>query len=174
MRYFVAIPLSEEVKQEIHEIRRSFQDFKGVNFVNPENMHLTLFFLGERKNIGETIEAMRKVKFSKFTLETAGNCVFPDEKKPRVACLKVKNSQELADLYENLNIIFNEKREYKPHLTFARIKFLERKRREEFMLRIKERAPKKMFFEVAQFKLYSSELTPLGPIHRVAEYFPSE
>jgi len=81
MRTFIAIDVNEEVKKQASEIieklmKRGF----GATWVSEENMHLTLFFLGEvdEQKISEIAEHLcRRVRgFPSFSLGTSrGRCL---------------------------------------------------------------------------------------------------
>lgn len=172
MRYFLAIPLPEEIKQKLHQINTSLSRFKGLRFVNPDNMHLTLLFLGEN-NIGEKITSLKKIKFEPFKLKIKGLSLFPEEGKIRLVWIDLKKSKELSDLQRQVSSLFNIYKEYKPHITLARVKRLEKKEREEINTAVKKIKMPEITIDVKNFKLYSSELTVLGPVHRVIEYFGS-
>ena len=47
MRLFVAVDLSDEVRDRMENVLKTFKDFKGVKAVEKENLHITLMFLGE-------------------------------------------------------------------------------------------------------------------------------
>ena len=46
VRFFVSIEIPENVIEKIKEIQRVLPEFEG-KFIEPENLHLTLKFLGE-------------------------------------------------------------------------------------------------------------------------------
>ena len=47
MRLFIAINFDEETKQSIIAVQRRLREWGRGNFSHPENLHLTLAFLGE-------------------------------------------------------------------------------------------------------------------------------
>ncbi|MCR5324507.1 MAG: hypothetical protein K6E85_14720 [Lachnospiraceae bacterium] len=58
MRLFVAIQLSDDMKDAIGSVQEEFKD-QGVkgNYTSRENMHLTLAFIGEYGNPDEVLDA---------------------------------------------------------------------------------------------------------------------
>ncbi len=173
MRYFLAIPLPEEIKEKLHRINTELSDFKDLRFVNPDNMHLTLLFLGENK-VGEKIKELKKIRFKPFQLKTMKVSVFPEEGKIRLVWMELKKSKELTKLQKNIAELFNIEKEYKPHITLARIKRINTKEKEALIKKTKKQKNEELTINVKNFKLYSSELTVLGPVHRVVEYFESD
>ena len=47
MRLFAAIPLTEPVRAQLHAVQRALRQHGRGSFPPPENLHLTLAFLGE-------------------------------------------------------------------------------------------------------------------------------
>ena len=48
MRTFIAVEIPNDIKKEIGNYIDSIQEsFRGVKWVSPENLHLTIKFLGE-------------------------------------------------------------------------------------------------------------------------------
>ncbi|MFP4567895.1 MAG: RNA 2',3'-cyclic phosphodiesterase [Candidatus Woesearchaeota archaeon] len=173
MRYFLAVPLPEDVKRELHKINSALSKFKGLRFVNPDNMHLTLLFLGENgasKKIGD----LKKIKFESFLLKTSKITFFPNSGKVKLVWVELAESDELLKLQKKLSKLFGITKPYLPHITLARVKNLSSDEKAEFFDVISNLKPLKLSIPVKNFKLYSSELTVLGPVHRVIEYFESE
>ena len=59
MRLFIAINFNEETKQNIIAVQRRLREWGRGNFSRPENLHLTLAFLGEIAP--ERVPAIRSV-----------------------------------------------------------------------------------------------------------------
>ena len=63
MRLFIAINFDSVTKERLMDVQRRLSDCAGGNFTRPENLHLTVLFLGE---VGETGEIERSME-ARFT-----------------------------------------------------------------------------------------------------------
>ena len=134
IRTFIALELPPAVTSLLHKVQ---QDLKRLNirarWVRPENIHLTLKFLGDINpdDIDKIGAAMTgaAIEFPPVTLSVRGVGVFPGIKRPRIiwvglgggirSLLALQNrlEQELA------RVGFpKDKRSFKAHLTLGRIK----------------------------------------------------
>ncbi|MFP4367598.1 MAG: RNA 2',3'-cyclic phosphodiesterase [Bacteroidales bacterium] len=172
MRQFIAIPLPEEVKQTTENIADSFLKIKGLKPVKPENLHLTLLFLGDT-GTEEKFSELHKITFTPFTLSTTCIKLFP-ERKPRLIWTEIEKSEELLDLYNKIALVFGVKEKLKAHITLARIRRLMPQDYRIVAEKIDMANPLEIDFEVNRFILYNSELRPEGPVHRIEEYFPAK
>lgn len=79
MRLFIAINLSEEVKNALRETQSAMFD-RGVrgNWSPEENLHLTLAFIGEYPDARPVLDALDAVTFAPFTLTLDGLGCFDD------------------------------------------------------------------------------------------------
>ena len=89
MRLFIALPLPKEIEKELGRIIFALKQ-KGprIKWVTPNNIHLTVKFLGETdENRVESIkDAVRKTaaEHQVITCATGGLGAFPNLKRPRV------------------------------------------------------------------------------------------
>ena len=69
MRLFIAIPLSNTAKDAVRRIQNTFRT-AGVrgNYTSPENLHLTLAFIGEYGDPDEVLDALETVEFEPLPL----------------------------------------------------------------------------------------------------------
>lgn len=168
MRLFIAIDLPEDVKSELEKAQNSLKSEKDKITIARE-LHLTLKFLGravDEKEVDKIKKALSKIKFKKFSLTLEGTGVFPSEKYIRVAWVGIQENKELMQLAKAIKEALPEYKEDYPfsaHLTLARVKFVEDK--EEFYNKVKNLKIKPLMFEVKDFKLYSSKLSPKGPTY---------
>ena len=174
-RLFLAIPI--EPKVPFLQAFAKFQDeFKGakVTWVKPENMHLTLVFLGYvvSEDLYLLIKILKATRWSKaFELQFKGlrrfgrgrqtGAIFVDvvNKKPLVAL-----QAELISLLDSKQIKFDHKN-YHPHLTLGRLrKIRDSDLISSHIMRCDDQ------FELQQsvnsFHLYESLLTTNGPIYK--------
>ena len=69
MRLFIAIPLSEQIKENVVSLQDSFkQAHVRGNYTPSENLHITLAFIGEYKDPDQVMDALEGIEFSPFTL----------------------------------------------------------------------------------------------------------
>jgi len=175
MRLFIAISLNSQLQQELTELQEKFRVRKGIRWVKPQNIHLTLNFLGEVDEqriplIKEVMQRATRGVFP-FLLSFGGLGAFPNLKAPRVIWLGLKSEKEVVSLQQRLEkelsrIGFSpEKRKFQPHLTLGRVKFLENKK--EFVKRMQEseQASLSSKLRVDKIELIESKLTPQGPIY---------
>ncbi|GAB5046692.1 RNA 2',3'-cyclic phosphodiesterase [Thermodesulfovibrio sp. TK110] len=183
MRLFIAIELPWELKEFLAELTSFNLPIDGVNIVQKENFHITLKFLGEveEKIIPHLVFTLKSVskEFSNFTLKITTPGVFPDKLKPRVIWLGTENTDTLKRLTnriekETCSLGFQrEEREFKSHITLARVK--NHRNGKYFFDKILKKFSEKSFnfqFEVKEFVLMKSTLTPKGSIYSVLERFP--
>lgn len=185
MRLFLAI----EIPLNIREFLASLIDLKpaidGVNIVSKQNLHITLKFLGEVEEklipkIKEILHVLTR-DFYPFKLKITRPGVFPDRDKPRVIWIGTENKEVLKSLTkridESLSVIGFQKetREFKAHITLARVKnhkngrYLFEKLIDKYrQLSIEHR---QFEFSVEEFVLMKSTLTPNGSIYEVIERF---
>ena len=73
MRLFIAINLNDEMKDALLDIQDTMRTY-GVRGKDtpPENMHLTLAFIGEYDDPDHVLEVMETVPFAPFQMELAG------------------------------------------------------------------------------------------------------
>ena len=168
MRCFIAIELSKEVKDVLKTIEDELQGLvRGVRWVPPENIHLTLKFLGsiDTKVVDEIKEVLTNIvkncKPYKIRLSSLG--AFPNPARPRVIWVGIDNgsneSSELASAIDNAVSslgIEKESRRFHPHLTLARIKFLKDRHAVENAFPKIRVTPQEM--EVKRVTLFQSEL----------------
>ncbi|MCX6254086.1 MAG: RNA 2',3'-cyclic phosphodiesterase [Bacteroidia bacterium] len=134
-RIFIALKVeAEESLLKMISSLKSGLSNESIKWTNPNNIHITLAFLGdtEEERI-KIISAMLKEKcegFGKFELIIRGSGVFKNLSDPRVIWTGIDPSGKLAQLND---FIMNglksadikmEGRPFKPHLTLGRIKYL--------------------------------------------------
>jgi len=133
MRLFVAIDLPEEWKRILAEPEVHIGWLgRGVRWVEPRGMHLTLKFLGEveENRLDDLDSALRAAcsETSSFTMRLKNTGVFPNLKRPRIYWAGIEAPRELLDLQARVDTAMQtlgfEKDEhpFRPHLTLARIK----------------------------------------------------
>ena len=90
VRVFVAVGISAEAREQlVGAVERIRQDIpQGIQWANPDGMHLTLKFMGNipSTGVGPLLDCLRPVAagHSHFQLHLAGLGMFPNRRKPRV------------------------------------------------------------------------------------------
>jgi 2'-5' RNA ligase len=180
MRTFIAVGISTEARGKITEIQGELK--KGnpdVKWVEPENLHLTLKFLGEvsKDKLPGVIEKTRLVVsgISNFRVHLSGLGSFPNLKFPRVVWVGVsegvgelkKLSQSIEENLSHLGFP-KEKREFSAHLTIGRVR--SPKGKEKLVKRIEELETSDAGeFSVDKVLLMESQLSSRGATYRIIE-----
>jgi 2'-5' RNA ligase len=172
MRAFIAIDVPEEVKRRIAAIQERLSEIDlACKWVHPENIHLTLKFLGEinpdqlEKIKTAVCECAAGFKAFEADLERFG--FFPNEKRPRVFFISTSGAETLKAMADNLEdklkvLGFQKEGRFKSHITLARIKHpknIDRLLRELNKISLRET------FAVKEITLYKSTLTPKGAVY---------
>jgi RNA 2',3'-cyclic 3'-phosphodiesterase len=131
MRLFVAINFTSKDRQRMGRAARKMREAElPVRWVDPDQIHLTLKFLGEVRP--ERVEAVKEVvarvagKTRPFTMQMGGSGAFPTTRRPRVIWLGALASPELRCLKHDLEwelapLGFDrEVRAFHPHVTLGR------------------------------------------------------
>ena len=176
IRAFIAIELPAKIAQELEKIQDKLKDETNkITWVKPENIHLTIKFLGDIET--NKIDSIAKVledaadNLSSFKISIKGVGAFPTIENPRVLWVGIEEDDtNVSQLYNNLEHglttlgFEKEQRAFKPHLTLGRIKFLKDKRTLKQHLE-KVAGINLGKFEVGSFYLFKSKLTPEGAVH---------
>ncbi len=174
MRAFLAVDLDKKLEDGVSRVQKRIMDVNAqLKFVETENLHFTLKFLGEiSDNKAEDLTVMIENKIEKynpFKLSIKGVGFFPHPGYIRVIWMGVEDpeaySQIQMDLDEEfMKFGFRKERSYIPHLTIARVKGA--KNKEALISFINEMEDVYIGeMEVDKLVLKESELTPAGPIY---------
>ncbi len=176
-RLFVAILLPEEVKKEIARRVRPLQVLPcRVKWVEEENYHLTLKFLGEVEEeavqeISAALEALAPAHVP-FSLSYGDWGVFPGRARPRVLWMGLKGDLPRllalqAAVEDRLAALGypREEKEFHPHITLGRVKSPEGAAL--LVAKMEEVLPRGEVgsFRVAEFHLMESRLSRAGPAY---------
>jgi 2'-5' RNA ligase len=166
MRLFVALDLPEIVKDELDTLRT---DMPTARWANRQQMHITLFFLGETERIADVKEALASIEVPPFVLTLAGVGRFPKRSKqaPRVLWVGIDDEPALAQLHQKITTALveigfePEDRPFSPHMTLARLKTREPLPEVDAFLN-RHRAFRVVAISIHEFVLFSSVLSPQG------------
>lgn len=180
MRLFTALELNPKVIAHMTELVRRLRPFADVAWVHPQNMHVTLKYIGDWRphRLEELIRALNRVELNMdLTVQLAGLGFFPHARDPRVFWAGAENTPALRQLASRVDAevhplgIAPEVRPYQPHVTLGRIR--ERQPLEDFHSAIEE-LPSREFGAISpdRFVLFESTITPTGAIYRRLAEFP--
>jgi len=176
IRAFIAFRLPDHVKNQISDVQQAFKKRNiSARYIPPENMHLTLKFIGDMPN--HFIAPIRKIMTDSMstchsiTLKADGIGAFPNKHLPRVIWAGLHSEESvLSDLHKTIDKkleslgIQVDNRVYTGHLTLARLK-----KKPEINTIVKMidhfRNFKTETFKAGSLVLFRSELTPEGPIY---------
>ena len=174
-RLFIAVDLPEIIKKNLESM--SF-GIPGAKWVAPEQLHLTVRFIGEVDGalFRDIKNILDEVSLASFSLQLKGVGYFPPRGAPRVLWIGLEKSEPLQFLRKKIDSallrvrVEPEGRKFSPHITLARLKNSPIQKIANFL------AGNGLFsqepFQVEDFKLYSSILSPKGAYHRVERIYP--
>ena len=182
VRTFIAIELLDQARSALIEVQNRLKALvppKSVRWTAPQNIHLTLHFLGDI-NAADVEKAAEVVKvaasnYQPFTLTLTGLGCFPNTRRPRIVWVGVGGETRLlAALYQELGerlkvINFTpETRPYSAHLTIGRVNKIPPRHLPQLGAVLEQE--KQAIGELAQLavteiKLIKSDLQPAGPVY---------
>jgi RNA 2',3'-cyclic 3'-phosphodiesterase len=175
-RLFVALTLPEPVRDILAALA---QPLPGVAWTRPEQLHVTLRFLGDvpSDQIEPMMARLAKVQVAPFLLPIEGVGTFPPNRPPRVLWIGVGSGHpRLFQLRQRLDDallasgLTLDVRTFHPHITLARTTENAAPAVTHWLHTHREMtAP---LFRVESFDLYSSELRPSGAVHTLKQRFP--
>ena len=135
-RVFCAIDLTREVREKVLaqsiSLRKALPE-AHASWSKPDNIHLTLKFLGDipQSRVGSlsTAAAHASRGLESFSISVQGSGVFPTRGQPRVLWIGIEDLEgKLGELYRRLEEesakagFSKEVRAFHPHLTVARLR----------------------------------------------------
>ena len=176
LRLFIAIELDKSLKESLKTLQDELKKCGAdVGWVKPENIHLTLKFLGETepKSIARISAALEETAglFPPFTLNITHVGFFPEQGPTRIVWAGLDKGKDesarLADFLEDKLSVLGfkkEKRGFSPHVTIGRV------RSEENLYALRKTLSNFHFKTpltqtTNHLTLFKSTLTPQGPIY---------
>jgi 2'-5' RNA ligase len=182
LRLFIAIDIPEEIKKEVSELIDILKKYDAdVKWIVPENLHLTLKFLGSTSDTlpGKIRESLLPIvsSYEPFYINIQTTGVFPQEKHPRVLWIGIVDSDRLNALRVSIDhtlLLFGFPRDdnhFHPHLTLGRV------RTQKGVLSLMQEFRNfhdRLFgnFLVDRIKLMKSDLKPKGAEHTCLTELP--
>jgi len=176
MRVFAGLPMPAAAITKIEAVLTVLKkQYKYLNFVKPEGLHLTMLFFGElaESEVHKIVQLMENpaLKIEKIKTRLSRLSQFPPKGNPRVIFVDLEGGTELITAYQKkyANLItasgipFNkDDKPFVPHVTIARNK------REQLQPGfISTFAPLNFDFEIDRLILFQSRLSAAG-----ADYLP--
>ena len=184
IRSFVAIPLSAEIHHNLAVFSARYKlDARelGLRPVKPENIHLTLKFLGEIEPgsavaVSQALaSAVKQCEPFTFTVQSLG--AFPGwNKNPRVIWVGAHPLEKIQPVFQRVESALRalgfaaEERRFSPHLTLSRVKQdYHSPARDALFERLINLKPAPEFgqFTATEVVFFQSQLNPDGPVYTV-------
>lgn len=175
IRLFAAIPLPEPIRERLTMLQSGLQ---GARWVKPENIHLTLRFIGDvpedmADEIGAALSGIEAPGFS-LALDGVGSFKWGD--RPNAVWAGVEKSEPLMHLQARVEStlvragLTAATRKFMPHATLARLKHAKPPRVEAWT--VENAAFHSEPFTVDRFTLFSSFLSSSGAIYTPEAEYP--
>jgi 2'-5' RNA ligase len=173
-RLFTGVEIPPEVGQALASLRGGLP---GARWIDPENYHLTLRFIGDVDDMTahEVASMLGRVKRGAFEMQLDGVSSFGG-RKPRAVVATVSQAQPLIEVQAEQERMMQriglepEGRKYIPHVTLARLRDSSSRQVAEYL------ATRGLFrtspFRVSRFVLFSSRDSVGGGPYMVEEAYP--
>ena len=184
MRLFISIDLPDRLADAVADAQDRFADADGLRFVDSDNAHLTLFFLGDTdpERVDEIESALKRAvvdaDVDPFEMRVGGFGVFPALDYISVVWAGVREGAGVAETtglagavereLEALGFVGDD-HEFTPHVTLARMENAASKAAVQRFL--DEADPEIGPFRVEELRLKESVLTSDGPTYHTVETF---
>ena len=175
IRAFFSFDIEDQtIVRRLTEVQRTLINTGAdLKIVKPQNIHLTIRFLGDISPamVDAIHEEMKQISFTPFTVELRGLGAFPKLNYPRVVWAGIrKGADELKDVFGQLEPRLRglgfkpDSKGFSPHLTIARVRTGRNKA--QLVKLIQELADYEFGAVKAEcLRLKKSDLTPRGPIY---------
>lgn len=177
MRLFVSIDFPKGICSKLHE---RLPELPGWKKTKVEQIHLTLFFLGDcsKNEMNEITGELKQISFCPFEMEIDGFGVFPNQKNPKILWYGVREINELLLLQNDISKRlkhFSKKpvrKKFIPHITVGRRKSGVGSDRQIDQLLGEKMAG--LQTGIRYFSLKQSILKPEGSEHHILQKFYSK
>lgn len=173
MRLFLGLPIPSELAQALTRLTQTIEISKARR-TSPENIHLTLVFLGEvaEPKLPRIEHELAEFNFAPLQLKLTGLNTFP---RAGVLFVEIEPTRALLHLQANVTAAMArcgfapdssqgpEAHPYRPHITLARL-------RGQLHLNQNQRILQPAFqrsFSADTINLYRSNTTPAGPHYQI-------
>ncbi len=126
IRLFIALPVLPDIAEHLLAIRTGLP---GVRWLPPENLHVTLRFVGDvSEDVGaDAAEELSRVRGGDFTVKMQGHDVFQTGSRLRSIVARIEISPPLKALKQQIDHALDglvpetRRRRFAPHVTLARL-----------------------------------------------------
>lgn len=183
MRTFIAIELPKHIKDALGSLQQELKACGAdVKWVDPDNIHLTLKFLGEinEDKLAKVIRILFDIAEDNhaYSVRLASLGALPKPNFPRVICVGIDKGQietkkvakGIEEKLEKIGIP-RENRAFVSHITIGRMKSPSNRERlvQELQKKTGYFKGRNMEFMVERITLFKSTLSPKGPIYETLE-----
>jgi 2'-5' RNA ligase len=175
IRSFFSFDIEDQtIIRRLTEVQRMLVNTGAdLKLVKPQNIHLTVRFLGDISPpmVDAIYEEMKQVSFTPFEVELRGLGAFPKLSYPRVVWAGIrKGAEELTDVFEQLEPRLRglgfkpDTKGFSPHLTIARVRTGRNKAQ---LIKLVRELEDYEFGTIKAkcLRLKKSVLTPQGPVY---------
>jgi len=183
IRAFIAIELDDATRRALGSLQSKLKSELGTNavrWVAPQNIHLTLKFLGDVDAMRDSVPTLERavadacIGIAPFVLRLSGVGAFPNVTRPNNIWVGAHGDVEiattLAKKIEDSYLVLGfprESREFDPHLTLGRVKREAGTRERTEIAQMIATAPTRELgqYRVDHVSLMKSELKPGGSVY---------
>ena len=183
-RLFLAIPIKttdNDFVPLLNGLKRQLAHEQRISWVKPDNIHLTLKFIGSThpNDVPRIIDGVGEMlkNHKGFTMDFNRTGIFGSRYAPRVMWLGMQNTpQELYDLEEDTLSTFDklgflrDRQNFVPHITLGRIKELCEK---QYFQKVVSGIEQKSYIrqDVNEIILFQSILRPEGAVYKALKVY---
>jgi 2'-5' RNA ligase len=179
IRTFIGVDIGKDVRSRCVAMQETLSRAGAdVKWVEAENLHVTLLFLGEvdDREVADVCRAVALVagRHESFSLSVAGVGCFPNPRRPRVVWAGIgEGTEELVAIHDalepplmELGCYRREERQYTPHLTLGRVQG--EQQTESLAAALARKADWQAgSLEVRELLIFSSQLMREGPVYSI-------
>jgi 2'-5' RNA ligase len=179
LRTFIGVDPGKPIRDRLVALQENLgRAGTEVKWVEPENLHVTLLFLGEvdEREVPPVCRVVAEctLRQAPFLMSVEAPGCFPTPRRPRVLWAGIgEGTQPLVSLHDvleppllELGCYRREERRYTPHITLGRVKSA-RPTDQLAMALARQAGWKGGEVTVREIHVMSSELTPKGPVYTV-------
>lgn len=174
-RIFLGLSIPSAVKSQLISLQGGIP---GANWVDPENYHITLKFIGEVDEITkeDIAESLDDLSFPTFQINLQGIDIFSRGNDPHHLWVKpnpeeplLKLNSKIENHLQNYLNLKKDTHKFTPHLTIAKLKNSNLNKVGQFIQW--HNLFKSITFDITEYTLFQSLLTPKGAVYKPLDIF---